>query len=194
MMKKNYSFWNGKISGLPGFISIILVRLFESIIDRITSCIVKANLNNVGRNVTILRGIMYRYPNNISIGNNVLIEPNVTMTTQISSGKLKISDNVTIGKNSILDFSGDLYIKQGVLLSEGVIIETHDHGFEPRNEPTRKQLVIGENVWIGLNAIIMPNTGSIGDNTIIAAGAVVTKEVPANCIVAGIPAKIIKVK
>lgn len=191
-MKKFYSFWNGKISGLPGFISIVLVRLFESIIDRVTSFFVKANLNNVGRNVTIMRGIIYRYPNNISIGNDVLICDKVTMTSETSAGKLVISDRVTIGRKCKIDFSGELYLKEGVLLSEGVIIETHEHGFNPRSEAVRKKLIIGNNVWIGLKAIIMHNTDSIGDNAIIAAGSVVTKPIPANAIVAGIPAKIIK--
>ena len=188
-MKKYHSFWNGKLRGLPGFISIILIRLFERIIDVVNSYFVKANLNNVGRNVTILRGIVYRYPNNISLGNDVIIV--LTMSTEISSGKLEISERVTIGRNCKLDFSGNLYIKEGVLLSEGVIIETHSHGFNPRSEPVGKQLIVGNSVWIGLNAIIMPNTGSIGDNAIIAAGSVVTKPIPANTIVAGIPAKII---
>jgi len=191
-MNKCYSFWNRKLRGLPGFISIILVRLFESIIDKITSCIVKANLNNVGRNVTILRGIVYRYPNNISIGNDVMICDQVTMSSETSAGKLVISDRVTIGRKSKIDFSGELYMKEGVLLSEGVIIETHDHGFDPRSKAVRKKLIIGNNAWIGLKAIIMPNTGSIGDNAIVAAGSVVTRPVPANAIVAGIPAKIIK--
>ena len=54
--------------------------------------------------------------------------------------------------------------------------------------------VIGENVWIGMNSIILSHVERIGDNAIISAGAVVTKEVPDNCIVAGIPAKIIQSK
>lgn len=191
-MKKYDSFWNGKLRGLPGFISIILVRLFESIIDRIISCFVKANLNHVGVNVSILRGIMYRYPNNISIGNDVLICDKVSVTSETSAGKLVISDRVTIGRKCKIDFSGELYMNEGVLLSEGVIIETHEHGFDPLSEAVGKKLIIGNNVWIGLKAIIMHNTGSIGANAIVAAGSVVTKPIPANAIVAGIPAKIIK--
>jgi acetyltransferase-like isoleucine patch superfamily enzyme len=52
--------------------------------------------------------------------------------------------------------------------------------------------VIGKNVWIGANATVLPGV-TIGDGAIIAAGAVVTKEVPANVIVGGVPAKIIKI-
>jgi hypothetical protein len=52
-------------------------------------------------------------------------------------------------------------------------------------------IVIAENVWIGANATILPGV-VIGDNAIIAAGAVVTKHVPENAVVAGVPAKVIK--
>lgn len=191
-MKKYQSFWNGKLGGLPGFIVIILVRCLESIIDYVSSYFVKANLQSVGQSVTILRGLVYRYPNHISLGDKVIIGTNVKMTSEISSGELKISDKVTIGRNCSLDFSGGLFIKEGALLSDGVVIETHDHGYNPHSKAVGNNLVIGENVWIGLRSIIMPNTGVIGDNAIIAAGAVVTQPVPANTIVAGVPAKIIK--
>lgn len=50
---------------------------------------------------------------------------------------------------------------------------------------------IGNNVWVGANVTILPGV-SIGDNAIIAAGAVVTKDVPANMLAAGIPAKVIR--
>jgi len=52
-------------------------------------------------------------------------------------------------------------------------------------------IVIGKNVWIGANATVVPSV-TIGDGSVIAAGAVVTKDVPANVIVGGVPAKIIK--
>jgi acetyltransferase-like isoleucine patch superfamily enzyme len=52
-------------------------------------------------------------------------------------------------------------------------------------------VVIGNDVWIGANAVILPGV-TIGSHAVVAAGAVVTKDVPGNCIVAGVPAKIIK--
>jgi len=193
-VKKHHSFWNGKIRGLPGFIAIILIRLLERTIDVVNAYCVKANFKNVGRNVIILRGLIYRYPSNISIGSNVFIGTKVRFTSEIPSGQLQILDKVTIGQNCNIDFSGDLYIKEGVLLSEGVVIETHEHGFDPRSKPLGKKLIIGNNVWIGLKSIIMPNVGTIGENAIIAAGSVVTKPIPANTIVGGVPAEIIKTR
>ncbi|MBA2585639.1 MAG: maltose acetyltransferase, partial [Chthoniobacterales bacterium] len=51
--------------------------------------------------------------------------------------------------------------------------------------------IIGDNVWIGMNAVILKGV-AIGENSVVAAGAVVTKSVPENCVVAGNPAKIVK--
>ena len=60
-----------------------------------------------------------------------------------------------------------------------------------RSSTIAKPIKIGNRVWIGIAATVMPGV-TVGDNSIIAAGAVVTKDVPTNCIVAGVPAKIIK--
>ena len=54
-----------------------------------------------------------------------------------------------------------------------------------------KKVVLGKNVWVGAHATILPGV-TIGDNAVIAAGAVVTKDVPANAVVGGVPAKVLK--
>ncbi len=64
-------------------------------------------------------------------------------------------------------------------------------GFGGEDKIPYKEKIIGNDVWIGLNAIILPNAGRIGDGAIIGAGAVVTKDVPDYAIVVGVPAKVI---
>ena len=68
-----------------------------------------------------------------------------------------------------------------------------NHGIAPdkRGITFPLPIVIGKNVWIGANAMIVPGV-TVGDNAIIGAGAVVTKDVPANAVVAGVPAKVMK--
>lgn len=79
------------------------------------------------------------------------------------------------------------------MLGMNSTIATLNHGLdlEIRNTTYPSPVTIGENVWIGSNATILPGV-MIGNNSVVAAGAVVTKDVPENTVVAGVPAKVIK--
>jgi acetyltransferase-like isoleucine patch superfamily enzyme len=107
--------------------------------------------------------------------------------------------NITIGKNVFFNTGcsfqdrGGISIGNGSMLGMNVTIATLNHGLslETRNITYASPVIIGENVWIGSNATILPGV-TIGDNSVVAAGAVVTKDVPANTVVAGVPAKFIK--
>ena len=107
--------------------------------------------------------------------------------------------NITVGKNVFINSGcrfqdqGGITIGDGTLVGHNVVLCTLNHDFEPKKRGTTipSPIVIGENVWIGANVTVVPGV-TIGDNAIIAAGAVVTKNVPANTLVGGIPAKIIK--
>jgi acetyltransferase-like isoleucine patch superfamily enzyme len=107
--------------------------------------------------------------------------------------------NITIGKNVFFNTGcsfqdrGGISIGNGSLLGMNVTIATLNHGLslETRNITYSSPVKIGENVWIGSNATILPGV-TIGDNSVVAAGAVVTKDVPANTVVAGVPAKFVK--
>lgn len=104
--------------------------------------------------------------------------------------------NITIGKNVFFNTGcsfqdrGGIRIGNGSMLGMNVTIATLNHGLsiETRNVTYPSPVIIGENVWIGSNATILPGV-TIGDNAVVAAGAVVTKDVPENTVVAGVPAK-----
>ncbi|QGY40264.1 sugar O-acetyltransferase [Pseudodesulfovibrio cashew] len=107
--------------------------------------------------------------------------------------------NITIGKNVFINSccnfqdQGGITIKDGVLIGHKVVLATINHGYAPEkrqwNHPA--PIIIGENVWIGSNATILQGV-TVGDNAIVAAGAVVTKDVAPGTIVGGVPAKFIK--
>lgn len=107
--------------------------------------------------------------------------------------------NITIGKNVFFNTGcsfqdrGGINIGDGALIGMNVTIATLNHGlsFETRNTTYASPVNFGDNVWIGSNATILPGV-TIGDNAVVAAGAVVTKDVPENAVVAGVPAKAAK--
>jgi acetyltransferase-like isoleucine patch superfamily enzyme len=107
--------------------------------------------------------------------------------------------NLTIGKrvfiNSGCKFQdqGGITIGDDVLIGHNVVIATLNHSFDPehRGDLEPRPVEIGHKVWIGANATILPGV-TIGDGAIVAAGAVVTKDVTPLTVVGGVPAKLIK--
>ncbi|MGZ8537628.1 MAG: DapH/DapD/GlmU-related protein [Flavisolibacter sp.] len=106
---------------------------------------------------------------------------------------------ITLGKNvfinhacSFLDMGG-ITIEDDVLIGPKVNLITENHPLDPsdRQALMLKPIIIKRNAWIGAAAIILPGV-TIGENAVVAAGAVVTTDVPSNSVVAGVPAKHIK--
>lgn len=114
-----------------------------------------------------------------------------------ANAKIKIGNKVEIGKDTYIDYSGSVVIEDEVTISEGVKIYTHNHNSDGNidwrlNGITFSSLLVERNAWIGAGSIILPNVKRIGKGAIIAAGSVVTKDVPDGCIFAGNPAKILR--
>lgn len=107
--------------------------------------------------------------------------------------------NINLGKNVFINSGcrfqdqGGIFIGDDVLVGHNVIIATLNHGFKPEN---RADLIpapvrIGNKAWIGSGSIILPGI-TIGENAVVAAGSIVAKDVPANTVVAGNPARILR--
>lgn len=107
---------------------------------------------------------------------------------------LKIKGDSFINTNSVLNCFGYIEIGEGTMISDDVRVQDSDNHSVLDNGIEKEQtkpIVIGNKVWIGKNALILKGV-TIGDGAIIAAGAVVVKDVPAKCLVGGNPAKVIK--
>ena len=110
-------------------------------------------------------------------------------------GDVVIGDHTRIGiHNTII---GPVTIGNHVNLAQGITVTALNHNFDDSDKRideqgvSTSQVVIGDDVWIGANAVVLPGV-TIGTHCIVAAGAVVTKDVPSHSLVAGVPAKIIK--
>lgn len=97
-----------------------------------------------------------------------------------------------INHNLNLSCFEKITIGEGVVISENVTVrDSDDHEIIGSTKPMTMPIVIGDHVWIGMNVTVLKGV-KIGDGSIIAAGAVVTRDVPENCLVAGVPARIVK--
>ena len=107
--------------------------------------------------------------------------------------------NITIGKHVFINAGckfqdwGGITIGDGALIGHNVVLATINHGLSPdtRHDNIPAPITVGNHVWIGSNATILPGV-AIGDYAIVAAGAVVTRDVPAHTVAGGVPARVIK--
>ena len=107
--------------------------------------------------------------------------------------------NTTVGRNVFINAGckfqdqGGITIGDRTFIGHNVVLATLDHDIDPEKRLLMHPapIHIGENVWIGSNATVTRGV-TIGDNSVIAAGAVVTRDIPANVVAGGVPAKIIR--
>lgn len=103
--------------------------------------------------------------------------------------------NISLGKRVFINMGckfqdqGGITIGDDCLIGHNAVLATLNHGFAPeeRGDMHPAPIVIGNRVWLGANVTVLPGV-TIGDNAIVAAGAVVTRDVPANTVVGGVPA------
>ena len=158
----------------------------------------KHRLHSVGR-IELVVGARY-----ISIGPNTKINEGIYLTAWKQDDCLpilSIGKNCRIGAFNHITCSNRIEIGDNCLTGKWVTITDNSHGntdvenlaLPPikRSVISKGPVIVGNNVWIGDKATILPNV-KIGDGAVIGANSVVTKDIPAYCVVAGNPAKIIK--
>lgn len=119
---------------------------------------------------------------------------NVDIRTPIAGvnlQKVKVGNNVVIMNGSLMMASGGITIEDDTMIAANVKLISNNHDLECRSIITCKPIHIKRNCWIGAGATILRGI-TIGENSVVGAGSVVTKDVPDNVIVAGNPARVIK--
>jgi acetyltransferase-like isoleucine patch superfamily enzyme len=140
----------------------------------------------------------------MDIGEGTLIGQLVTMSAGIMPGQdflgltvLSIGDRCVIGRGSHIVAHQSVVIGDDVWTGPYVYITDQNHGYEELDTPIGKQVpqnrpvTIGAGSWLGAGAIVLPGA-HIGRNVVVAAGSVVRGTVPDHCVVAGVPAKVIR--
>jgi acetyltransferase-like isoleucine patch superfamily enzyme len=181
-------------------------------------------LKQAGRGAIFGEGTVLHYPKKIALGKGVAMAYGCLLDARGTSNQgITIGDNVIIGRNtSIVCKDGDIRIGNEVGIGAGCMLsavsgnrlEIGDHvmiapyvyiggvsyNFERTDMPLYEQGThpqggsrIGDNVWLGANVTVLDGV-DVGQNAIVAAGAVVTKDIPAGGIAAGVPAKLLRMR
>lgn len=168
---------------------------------------IKNKFKKVGDNFFLKKDYRVYNPHNIEIGDNFYALERFRIETidehwdQKFEPRIKIGNNVIFNNDIHIGCINSIIIEDNCLFASRIFITDHNHGdtslktcnVSPVKRPLLSSgpVVIKKNVWVGEGVAIMPNV-TIGENSIVAANAVVTKDVPPNVVVAGVPAKIIK--
>lgn len=184
-----------------------LYRRFVRLLNRCYSAWVSGEFAGFGRDSVVQRQLYLVGGKHITVGNRSCIGIRAVLTAWDSyagenfSPEISIGDNVSIGDDCHITAINSIRIGNNVLTGKKVTITDNSHGrTDPASissVPTARALysagpvIIEEGVWIGDKVTILPNV-RIGKNSIVGANAVVTKDLPENCVAGGIPAKVLK--
>lgn len=115
---------------------------------------------------------------NITVGKHFFARNNCGI---ISSGILSIGDNVFLNQNVFITCLKHIIIGDNVSIANNVVIVDHNHSLIEKNKYESDDVVIENNVWIGANSVILKGV-HIGHDSVIAAGSIVTKDIPPNTV------------
>ena len=175
-------------------------------------------LHGLGRGSVLGRGVVLRCPGQISLGARVMIDDQVVLDAKGSASSIELGEQILVGRSSILScndstirigdfvsigpfclFASRSYIRVGsnVSISSGIHLMAGGHAFDDLATPIIRQrrlsegIVVEDGVWIGTGTKILDGV-TIGRDSIIGAGAVVTEDIPAESVAVGVPARVIR--
>lgn len=174
----------------------LTLRYPKAVASRMRRAYFRALGASIGRGSTLASVEVPRCARDIWLGEEVSLDRGVVLLAIgpcRGAARIVVHDRCYINRYTMIDASERVEIGHDCMIGPHCYITDHDHGKRPEHRVAEQPLVsqptiIGSDVWIGAGAIVLKGV-HIGDRAVIAAGAVVTRDVPAQAIVAGVPAR-----
>ena len=145
----------------------------------------------VGADTVVGEGTIMTNPSNISIGQSCLIMDRAYLRAGVQ-GSIVIGDRAALNSFVQLYGHGGIEIGDDTQVGPNTVITTTGHDYLATNlEQNYAGIRIGSRVWIGANCTVLPGV-SIGDQAVVGAGAVVSRDIPPRCVAVGVPARVIR--
>jgi len=193
---------------VPGALGLVLRRWLYPLL-----------LGECGRKPVFGQNVVLRHPHKIRLGDGVIVDDNCMLDAKGSSNDgIRLGDGVFLGRNTILSCkNGDIVLEQGVnigfnsqiasgssvrvgkdgLLAAYCYLIGGGHEWTDPSQPVQEQkavshgVTLGANVWLGAGVKVLDGV-TIGDDSVVGAGAVVSDDMPARSVAAGVPARVIR--
>ena len=186
LISEFHIYFENFINSLPGISGVLIRRLYYS---KHIKC---------GENLCLGQFVEITDTTNIQLGNNCSIGRFSALHAH-GKGYIIIGDNFSMNSNSQIGASeyGEIIIGNDVIIAQNVVLRASDHEHSDSRKAIRYQghtggkIVIRDGSWIGANVVITRNV-TIGEHTIIAAGAVITRDIPDFVVAGGVPAKVLR--
>jgi acetyltransferase-like isoleucine patch superfamily enzyme len=167
----------------------------QVVAGRIRAMLLRFRGAKVGAKSSLGTRLIARNPGGVTLGSRVEIEHDVYLKLVSRDARLNVGNHTFIGRGCELDVAVEVTIGEHTLIAPNVFItdHTHNHLRAIRLDEqgiTAGPVSIGDDVWLGTGAIVLHGV-TIGNGAIVGAGAVVTRDVEANAIVGGVPARVI---
>jgi acetyltransferase-like isoleucine patch superfamily enzyme len=164
--------------------------------ERLRAIVLRTRGGQVGGGVLIGLGARVDRPFAVALGARCQLEPGVWIKVVTDAGRVSVGEYSFLGRGTELDCAESIVVGRHVLVAPGVFITDHSHGIAlgtpVATQPCpAKAVVIEDDVWLGAHSVVLPGV-RIGSGAVVAAGAVVTREVAPRAIVAGVPARLLR--
>ena len=169
----------------------MIIRVCAGLASRLRIAWYRARGVQITGHVSLRAVEIPRHPGGIKLEAGVALDRGVTLLATGDVARIVIGPRVYINRHTMIDASERIEIGEGAMIGPFCYITDHDHAIGSADDLVSKPTRIGERCWLGAHVTVLKGV-TIGDSTVVGAGSVVTKSLPARVVAVGNPARVLR--